>query len=145
RPEMARDLPHPCARRSDTVSCCAPGSEAIAATSLPSDEEVLLAARDLGNGTRQVELSVPNVHCAGCIRTVESALSELAGVESARLNLSTRRVSVRWRGEQLPPIVDALDRAGYPPHLFDDSQSARDPILTELLRAVAVSGFAAVN
>ncbi len=127
------------------MSCCAPGSEAIAATSLPSDEEVLLAARDLGNGTRQVELSVPNVHCAGCIRTVESALSELAGVESARLNLSTRRVSVRWRGEQLPPIVDALDRAGYPPHLFDDSQSARDPILTELLRAVAVSGFAAAN
>lgn len=129
------------------MSCCAPGAEDVAASrvALPSEEELRFAARDLGNGVRQVELSVPSVHCGACIRTVEHALNALPGAEGARVNLSTRRVSIRWRGEALPPIVDALARVGYPPNLFDDSKEEKDNTLSELLRAVAVSGFAAGN
>jgi len=129
------------------MSCCAPGSEdlALGLQALPSDEEVAFAARDMGDGTRQVELSVPNVHCAACIHTVESALGKLDTVERARVNFSSKRVSVRWRGDALPPIVSTLSGLGYPPHLFDDAQDGKDPVLSELLRAVAVSGFAAGN
>ncbi len=129
------------------MSCCAPSSDHLAAalTALPSDEEVAVAARDLGDGTRQIELSVPAVHCAACIRSVETALAKLDDVQTARVNLSTRRVSVRWRGDRLPPIVSTLAGLGYPPNLFDDAQDGRDPVLSELLRAVAVSGFAAAN
>jgi len=127
------------------MSCCAPGTEVAAIAALPSEEELRFAARDLGDGSRQLELSLPDVHCAGCIRTVESALSRLPSVDNARVNLSTRRVSVRWRGEAVPPIVPALVEAGYPPHLADDSQPSADPVLSELLRAVAVAGFAAGN
>jgi len=112
---------------------------------LPSDEEVAVAARDLGDGTRQVELSVPAVHCAACIRTVETELAGLDAVEAARVNLSTRRVSVRWRGAGVPPVVATLAGLGYPPNLFDDSQDGRDPVLSELIRAMAVAGFAAAN
>jgi Cu2+-exporting ATPase len=129
------------------MSCCAPGSEdlARALAALPSGEEVAFAARDMGDGTRQVELSVPGVHCAACIHAIETALGKLETVERARVNLSTKRVSVRWRGDDLPPIVATLDGLGYPPHLFDDAQDGRDPVLSELLRALAVSGFAAGN
>jgi len=129
------------------MSCCAPGSEELAATlrALPSDEEVTFAARDMGDGTRQVELSVPAVHCAACIHGVETALARLDTVERARVNLSTKRVSVRWRGDELPPIVQTLADLGYAPNLFDDAQDGKDPVLSELLRAVAVSGFAAGN
>ncbi|MDH4991290.1 cation-translocating P-type ATPase [Aquamicrobium lusatiense] len=129
------------------MSCCAPGSEdlARALAALPSGEEVAFAARDMGDGTRQVELSVPGVHCAACIHAIETALGKLETVERARVNLSTKRVSVRWRGDDLPPVVSTLDGLGYPPHLFDDAQDGKDPVLSELLRALAVSGFAAGN
>lgn len=129
------------------MSCCAPGAEDFAggAAALPSDDELLFSARPLGDGLAQVELSVPGVHCGACIRTVETALAALPGVEGARVNLSTKRVSVRWRGEGLPPLVQTLARLGYPSHLADDAEAGKDDVLAELIRAVAVSGFAAGN
>jgi Cu2+-exporting ATPase len=129
------------------MTCCAPGVEAAAdgIGRLPSRDELRFAARSLGDGRRQVDLSVPAVHCAACIRTVEQALGRLDGVERARVNLTARRVSVVWRGEALPPVVETLARLGYPPHLFDDAEGGRDGTLSELLVAVGVSGFAAGN
>ncbi len=129
------------------MSCCAPGSEDIAVIgqALPSDDEVAFAARDLGDGMHQIELSVPGVHCGACIQSVESTLRKLATVETARVNLSTRRVSVRWRGDALPPIVGTLAKLGYPPNLFDDTAGGKDPVLSQLLRALGVSAFAASN
>lgn len=129
------------------MSCCAPGAETAlqVAGALPSDDEVLLSARALGDGVRQIELSVPAVHCAACIHSVESALAALPDVLRARVNLSTKRVSVQWRGEALPPIVGTLAGIGYVPNLFSAEQIASDKALSELIRAVAVSGFAAAN
>lgn len=129
------------------MSCCAPGAEGFAGgvASLPSDDEVRFSARSLGDGVFQTELSVPAVHCGACIQTIESGLARLAGVEAARVNLSTKRVTVRWRGETLPPIVATLARLGYAPTVFDEAEGQKDGVLTELLRAVAISGFAAGN
>ncbi|MBB5752716.1 heavy metal translocating P-type ATPase [Prosthecomicrobium pneumaticum] len=129
------------------MSCCAPGAEVLGTPSatLPEGEELLLASRSLGNGERQVELAVPDVHCGACIHAVETALRRVEGVTGARVNLSTRRVAVRWReGLAPPPVAAALAAIGYPPHLFED-EAGRDRTLSELLRAVAVAGFAAGN
>lgn len=127
------------------MSCCAPGADAGAAADLPSSDELRHAARRLGDGTAQVELSVPAVHCGACIHTVEQGLSRLDGVLSARVNLSTRRVSVRFAENSQPPLAETLTRLGYPPHLFDESAAGKDRTLSELLRGVAVAGFAAGN
>lgn len=129
------------------MSCCAPGAEAQAdwQSALPSGEEIALASRALGNGVRQIELSVSSVHCGACIRTVEDTLSKLPGVEGARVNLSTKRVSVRWRGDAVPPLGESLAAIGYPPHPFDDSADQGDKTMRELLRALAVAGFASGN
>lgn len=128
------------------MSCCAPGAEFDASqAAIPSDEELLLASRCLGNGDRQIELSVPAVHCAACIQTIEGALGRLPGVEAARVNLSTKRVSVKWHDGALPPITATLTRLGYAPNLFDEAMAGKDGTLSELIRAVAVSGFAAGN
>ena len=110
------------------MSCCAPGLDGAAdgAIALPSDDEVLFSARDLGDGVRQVEFSVPQVHCAACIATVENGLKALPAVEAARVNLSTKRVTVRWKGEDLPPLVSTLARLGYAPNLSDDAAAGRD-------------------
>lgn len=132
------------------MSCCAPGAEMAldldSGTSvLPSSQEIKLASRSLGDDLSQTDLSVPTVHCAACIQTIETALGKLDRVESARVNLSTKRVSVQWRGDDVPPLVAALGRLGYQAHLFDPEVDEKDKTLSELIRAVAVAGFAAGN
>ncbi|WP_256753620.1 heavy metal translocating P-type ATPase [Mesorhizobium sp. Mes31] len=132
------------------MSCCAPGAEMAldmdSGTSvLPSSQEIKLASRSLGDGLNQTDLSVPTVHCAACIQSIETALGKLDRVESARVNLSTKRVSVQWRGDDVPPLVAALGRLGYQAHLFAPEVDEKDKTLSELIRAVAVAGFAAGN
>jgi Cu2+-exporting ATPase len=129
------------------MSCCAPGAESglDPVQRLPGDDEIRLSSRPLGDGINQIDLSVPAVHCGACIATVERALAQVPGVEAARVNLSTKRVSIRWRDGAVPPIAQTLARLGYAPHLFDDSAPQEDRQLAELLWAVAVSGFAAGN
>ena len=110
-------------------------------------EEIRLASRDLGDGTRQTDLSVLGMKCAACIATVERTLAELPGVQSARVNLSTKRVAVSWRPtEGRPPdFVSALRSIGYEANLFSLEQDAKDPELSRLVRALAVAGFCAMN
>jgi Cu2+-exporting ATPase len=128
------------------MSCCAPGTEAAAEIGRdPSADEIRLASRDLGEGLRQTDLSVPAVHCAACIQAVERGLGKLAGVESARVNLSTRRVAVKWRGNGPPPLIATLEGLGYPAHLFEPETGEGDPEQTRLVRALAVAGFCAMN
>jgi Cu2+-exporting ATPase len=130
------------------MSCCAPSAELALATIDPhiADEEMLLASRIVDNGIRQTDLSVPSIHCGGCIQAIEAALGALPGVERARVNLSTRRVAIRWEAEKPPPpFIATLDKIGYHAHLSDLGSDLKDETLTELIRALAVAGFAASN
>src|SRR5436190_23012048 len=130
------------------MGCCGSGAELVAL--LPdaraAGEEVLLASRIVADGVRQTDLSVPAVHCGACMRTVEAALTGLSGVQSARVNLSTKRATVRWLGDSVPPpFIETLKKAGFEAHLFDVEQDTKDSGLPELIRALAVAGFAASN
>jgi Cu2+-exporting ATPase len=134
------------------MSCCAPGAEAalLISESVPSSNplnEMVLASRDLGDGLRQTDLSVPGVHCASCIAAVEKALMTLPDVEFARVNLSMKRVAVKWRAAKAAPpdLIRTLRAAGYDCHLFATESDQRDPEYSRLVRALAVAGFCAMN
>ena len=132
------------------MSCCAPGTESgadieRAESAGPSGEELILSSRDIGRGLRQTDLSVPGVHCGACIHAIETALGKLDGVESARVNLSAKRVSIHWREGKLPPLVETLNRLGYAAHLFDGFGEEKDREFSRLVRATAVAGFAPAN
>ena len=138
------------------MSCCAPGTEAALEIErinrgIPSAEELWLASRDLGNGLRQTDLSVPKVYCGACITTVEGALRASPLVTRARVNLSSKRVSFVWKaeegGERTDPscLVKLVADTGYDAHLFTSVEEANDKLRNELIRAVAISGFAAAN
>ena len=43
-------------------------------------------------------LSVPTVYCAGCIGKIERGLKTLDGVVDARVNLSLKRLHVKFSG-----------------------------------------------
>ena len=128
------------------MSCCGTGAE-LAMLSATDPREILLASRPIAGNLRQTDLSVPDVHCGACIHTVEKALGGLKGVSSARVNLSTKRVTIKWRAElDTPPdFIGTLRDVGYDAHLFEVDGDAKDATLSELIRALAVSGFAAGN
>ncbi len=97
-----------------------------------------------------VQLSVPDMHCAGCMGKVEKALTALADVASARANLTTRRVHITWKNASLTPeiLIEQLAENGYSAQAIDDVdgfEDAQRQIARDLLRALAVSGFAAGN
>ncbi|MBD2748836.1 cadmium-translocating P-type ATPase [Microvirga sp. BT688] len=133
------------------MTCCAPVDvqavlQAPGQTSVTLNE-LRLASRDLGDGTRQSDLSVPGIHCAACIAAVERTLARLPGIEVARVNLSMKRVAVTWRtADGTPPdLIGTLRRIGYEAHLFALDENARDPELARLIKALAVAGFCAMN
>lgn len=132
------------------MTCCLPAAELIAlASAAPgsaADDEIRLASHAVDGGLWQTDLSVPSIHCGGCIQTIERALGELPGVTGARVNLSTKRVAVRWATlDQPPPFIATLESIGYPAHLHDAAGDGGDAVLSHLLRALAVAGFAASN
>jgi len=111
-----------------------------------SAAEVLLASRTISHELMETDLAVPTARCAGCIRSIEGALASLDNVVDARVNLSTRRVKVRWRaGDSPPPLVKALSQAGYEATLSSLENDIRDPEMDRLVRATAVAGFAMMN
>ena len=134
------------------MSCCAPGVEAAAdtiATPEHDDETLMAASHRLKDGTCQLELAVPDIHCAACMATIETALGKLDNVDTARVNFSTRRGCVsplpRVRGRP-SDIVKGIEGAGYRAFLLDPEADAKgDKTLRTLTRALAVSGFAAAN
>ncbi|SFJ57698.1 heavy metal translocating P-type ATPase [Jannaschia pohangensis] len=92
-------------------------------------------------------LSLPGIHCAGCIGGVERALTALPGVRSARVNLSRKRVSIvtdPGLGAEMP--IRALAEAGYEAAELDAALlDTPDPKARALLARIAVAGFAMMN
>ncbi|WP_121631319.1 heavy metal translocating P-type ATPase [Tropicibacter alexandrii] len=122
------------------VSACpacsaAPAAERLAEMDAPTEAHIVL--------------SLPTIHCAACMATVERALGAAPGVRSARVNLTMKRVSIEadpdLTAEDLIPVVEG---AGYEAHELDTtamSATATDRAGRELLMRLAVAGFASMN
>lgn len=92
-------------------------------------------------------LSLPTIHCAACIRTVERSLRSLPGVTAARVNLSLKRVSVQTQTLSDVDLVARLHDAGFEAHPMDRAMldTGKDPEGQRLLIKLAVAGFAMMN
>jgi Cu2+-exporting ATPase len=102
------------------------------------------------NGEGRVELLVKGARCAGCLGKIERGVSALAGVQEARLNLTTGKLSVRYRDNRRADpalLISALDALGYVAVLFDPAAALDlgDREGRELVLALAVAGFGAAN
>lgn len=100
-------------------------------------------------GLQRLELLVDGVHCGGCIAKIERALRAEPGVEHARLNLTTKRLALRWRGpaSRGDALAQTVRDLGYAVAPYDVSLADTRAQAEEktLLRALAVAGFAAGN
>lgn len=100
-------------------------------------------------GTSSLELLVPGAHCAACLAKIEGGLAKLPEVQSARLNLTSHKLSVTFKGPAGDParIIDALDQLGYRSSLFDPIQAREeeDREGRRLTLALGVAGFGVGN
>ncbi len=94
-------------------------------------------------------LSLPTIHCAACISTVERALSATTGVQSARVNLTLKRAMVDAAPEvTAEDLVSVLEGCGYEAHELDPGVLAvteADQGARDLLMRLAVAFFAMMN
>lgn len=74
---------------------------------------------------------------------------KLNGVTGARVNFTLRRVGVDWREGTLEPsaLIETLSRLGYKAHPFEthDGEAESERELKQLIRSLAIAGFAAMN
>jgi P-type Cu2+ transporter len=94
-------------------------------------------------------LSLPTIHCAGCISAVERGLQKQPGVSAARVNLSLKRVAIEAEASvTAAAMVSALAGIGYEAHELDSdllAEATTDKTGRGLLLRLAVAGFATMN
>ena len=116
----------------------------------PADAGADVSAYVHSNGElNRLHLMVEGIHCGGCVRRIERALQAAPAVTEARVNLTTRRLAVTWRGSaalgaHLVGLVEGLGfrAVPYDPNALASGDAAQE---RRLLRAMAVASFAAGN
>lgn len=55
------------------------------------------------------------MHCAGCVNSVEKALSNISEIESVSVQLTTETAVIETSGDSFPAekVKDAIEKAGY--------------------------------
>ena len=101
------------------------------------------------DGGQSLELLVKGAWCAGCISKIEGGLCDLPGVQSARLNLTTGRLTVTWRDAAPNPgaVMCALADLGYGYAPFDpeEAEGQIDREGRKLAVSLGVAGFGVGN
>ncbi len=99
--------------------------------------------------TPGIALSLPTIHCQGCISTVERGLNAHPDVRGARVNLTLKRAVIDAApGVTAQELVTLLEGLGYEAHELDVATLTRtgaDVAGRDLLMRLAVAGFAAMN
>ena len=130
------------------MTCCPVGPAIDAVTLFAGDLEPWVSTRP--DGSRELDLIIPGLYSPESIPLIEGALEALPGLASARVNFTGKRVVATWNDPSFSPadIAGKLNELGFISRPFDPSHSglkADDAQSRLLLRAVAVSGFAAAN
>lgn len=105
--------------------------------------------RTEANGIQTLELAVDGLQCGACVWLIESVLAREPDLVSGRVNMTTRRLRLAWRGEAgtAERLVGRIEQLGYRLVPFDRAclAAASENADRTLLRALAVAGFAAGN
>ena len=95
------------------------------------------------------DFTVPGMRCAGCIAKLEQGLIRDSRIASARVNFTEKRVHIACAADaETPDLIGAFSLLGFEAHPVGDAPAeaeAEAASSRELLRAMAVAGFAMMN
>jgi len=101
------------------------------------------------DGSHSMNLLVDGMHCPSCVAIIEGALKKREEIQTARLNLSTRRLRVTWKGAEAlgDTWISLINGMGYRAMPFDPQTAETSEKKEEkfLMRCLAVAGFASGN
>ena len=113
----------------------APAAEALAEAAQPRQTTLML--------------SLPGIHCAACISSVERALAAHPGVNGARVNLTLKRAQVDAAPDvTAETLIGVLKGVGHEAYELDSgalNATQTDKAGRDLLMRLAVAGFASMN
>lgn len=117
----------------------------------------LPGAASIGDGAAaltRARLSIPGMHCSGCIAKVERLLSASDGVYGARVDFSEKSVAIDHDAAliDVPQLVRTLEQNGFAAHpilTLDAAADSADVAAARhhamLLSALGVAAFASMN
>jgi len=101
------------------------------------------------DGVHELQVAVDGLQCGACVWLIESVLGSEPGLVTGRVNMTTRRLKLRWRGDAALAArwVGLVEALGYRlvPFQVDRLAAERSAASRRLVRALAVAGFAAGN
>ena len=99
--------------------------------------------------TREINLLVEGIHCAACVWLIENSLKALPGVAEARVNLTGRRLRLKWDNSRLKlsQALRRLGEIGYAAVPFDPevAEGSLQRANRRLLYRLAVAAFGMMN
>ncbi|MEM8552066.1 MAG: heavy metal translocating P-type ATPase [Pseudomonadota bacterium] len=125
------------------MSCCADFRAQVSpGRTLPPDVEASVRHH---NGGDSLTLHVPDITCAACIGRIEDAIAASGANVRARVNFTRKTVTLHWNTQADPShAIRVMRDLGYAPQPLAISQE-KDEAGRELVRCLAVAGFAAMN
>lgn len=132
------------------MTCCCPASSLdLVDQKCNHNEDLKRAAVPLENGLFQSDFTIVDMHCAACIRKLETGFDAVAGIQSVRANLSLKRLSLVWDKQLISPeeIENMIQSFGFSANPYDLSalSDKQDKQSKQLLLALGVAGFSAMN
>ncbi len=136
-------------KRTPEDGSLAPPPEIPKQLSLYDIDEVQEEYVDSLDDSREINLLVEGIHCAACVWLIENSLRPMPGVEKAEVNLTSRRLKLRWNNQRvkLSKIMQRLGDVGYASVPYDPLQ-AEDSLKLQnrhLLYRMAFAGFGMMN
>ncbi|SNT00691.1 Cu2+-exporting ATPase [Sphingomonas laterariae] len=91
-------------------------------------------------------ISVPSLRCAGCIAKLEDGLAQAPGIAAARVNFTAKRVAIAHAPDMaVPDLLDMIGSLGFEAQPLAEAAETKDSESRQLVRAMAVAGFASMN
>ncbi len=136
-------------QRTPEQSQLAPPPELVKDTVLYDLDDVQAEfVADLGR-IREIRLLVEGIHCAACVWLIEKALGQISGVLNSHVNLSSKKLFVRWDNQnvKLSQIISMLGNIGYAAVPYDPqvAENRLNRQNQKLLLRMAFAGFAMMN
>ncbi len=108
-------------------------------------QEFITSSGDL----RDIHLLVEGIHCPACVWLIERGLQREPGVESVNVNLTAKRVHLRWdsKRNKLSNLIRALSRIGYSavPYDPENAEGVIKKANRSMLFRLFFAGFAMMN
>jgi copper chaperone CopZ len=76
------------------------------------------------NNATDVLLSIANMSCQGCVRSVARIIGSAPGISIKSVEIGAARLVVKDPAKDVPGLLAALQKAGYPTEVLNNPEKA---------------------